>query len=182
MHAQVGWLYLRRRSPHIWHLTGRIYSSVIQSQAPQPCSRSWAPAEAFESILNNFPLPTYRALASERIEPTPILLPSISDSHEDDIAFIFHTSGSTSGSPKLVPMTYRWLSTTFLKLHHVSKPRDLHRQDVAVCMCVFFFLPQSPSKASGWSMFNRGSMCHIAQTFSEYQASDCRSAILIFII
>ena len=93
---------------------------------------------SFESILNNFPLPTYRALASERIEPTPISLPSISDSQEDDIAFIFHTSGSTSGSPKLVPMTYRWLNTTVLKSHHVSKPRDLHRQDVAVSMCVFF--------------------------------------------
>ena len=30
-------------------------------------------------------------------------------------------------------------------------------------------------------MFNRGSMCHIAQTFSEYQASDYCSALLKFI-
>jgi len=89
---------------------------------------------SFESILNNFPLPIYRALASERLEPTPMSLPAISESKEDDIAFIFHTSGSTSGSPKLVPMSYRWLNTVVQKSHHISKPRDAHRQDVTVCM------------------------------------------------
>ncbi|KAF8800389.1 acetyl-CoA synthetase-like protein [Phlegmacium glaucopus] len=99
---------------------------------------------SFESILNNFPLPIYRALTSLPSEPTPVSLPTIWDSKEDDVAFIFHTSGSTSGSPKLVPMTYRWLSNMVLKSHHISKPRDAHRQDVTVCM---------------------GSMCHIAQTF-----------------
>ena len=89
---------------------------------------------SFESILKNFPLPIYRALTSERLKPTPISLPSISNFQEDDVAFIFHTSGSTSGSPKLVPMSYRWLSTVVLKSRHISKPRDAHRQDVTVCM------------------------------------------------
>ena len=90
---------------------------------------------SFESILKDFPLPIYRALASERLEPsTPVSLPDISESQEDDIAFIFHTSGSTSGSPKLVPITNRWLSTVVMKSHHISKPRDPHRQDVTVCM------------------------------------------------
>ena len=91
---------------------------------------------SFEAILKDFPLPIYRALTSEQLEPsTPVSLPDISEAQEDDLAFIFHTSGSISGSPKLVPMTYRWLSTMesmVLKLHHVSKPRGLHRQDVAV--------------------------------------------------
>lgn len=91
---------------------------------------------SFESILNDFPLPIYRALISERLETisTPVSLPDISESQEDDIAFIFHTSGSTSGSPKLVPMTYRWLSSVVTKSHHISKPRDPHRQDVTVSM------------------------------------------------
>ena len=89
---------------------------------------------SFESILKNFPLPTYRALTSERVEPTPVSLPDISESQEDDIAFIFHTSGSTSGSPKLVPTSYRWLNTVVIKSHHISKPRDPYRQDVTVCM------------------------------------------------
>jgi long-subunit acyl-CoA synthetase (AMP-forming) len=91
---------------------------------------------SFESILKDFPLPIYRALTSERLELTPVRvsLPDISESQEDDIAFIFHTSGSTSGSPKLVPMSYRWLSTMVMKSHYISKPRDPHRQDVTVCM------------------------------------------------
>ena len=91
---------------------------------------------SFESILKDFPLPIYRALhTSERLEPsTPVSLPDILESQEDDIAFIFHTSGSTSGDPKLVPMTYRWLSTVVMKSHHISKPRNSHRQDVTVCM------------------------------------------------
>jgi long-subunit acyl-CoA synthetase (AMP-forming) len=92
---------------------------------------------SFESIMKDSesPLPMYPALKSERLEPsTPVSLPDISESQEDDIAFIFHTSGSTSGSPKLVPMTYRWLSTVVTKSHHISKPRDPHRQDVTVCM------------------------------------------------
>ena len=90
---------------------------------------------SFESTLKDFSLPIYRALTSERLKPSaPVSLPDISESQEDDIAFIFHTSGSTSGSPKLVPMTYCWLSTVVMKSHHISKPRDPHRQDVTVCM------------------------------------------------
>ena len=90
---------------------------------------------SFESTLKGFSLPVYRALTSERLEPSaPVSLPDISESQEDDIAFIFHTSGSTSGSPKLVPMTYRWLNTAVMKSHHISKPRDPNRQDVTVCM------------------------------------------------
>ena len=89
---------------------------------------------SFESILKDFPLPIYRALTSERLEPTPVSLPDILEPQEDDTAFIFHTSGSTSGSPKLVPMSYRWLSTVVMKSHYISKPRDPYRQDVTVCM------------------------------------------------
>ena len=90
---------------------------------------------SFESILKDLLLPIYRALASEQLEPgASVALPDISESQEDDIAFIFHTSGSTSGSPNLVPMTYRWLSTVVTKSHHISKPRDPLRQVVTVCM------------------------------------------------
>ena len=92
---------------------------------------------SFEPLLKDFPLPKYGALTSdrlERLEPTAVLLPDISSQSQDDIAFIFHTSGSTSGSPKLVPMSYRWLSTVVMKSHYISKPRDPQRQDVTVCM------------------------------------------------
>ncbi|KAF9069154.1 acetyl-CoA synthetase-like protein [Rhodocollybia butyracea] len=53
---------------------------------------------------------------------------------ESDMAFIFHTSGSTSGSPKLVPCSYRWLDTTVSKSGQIGRPRNEARQDVTSWM------------------------------------------------
>lgn len=100
---------------------------------------------SFESIIGNCRLPIHRALSSENIDfvDEPILdLASIHD--DDETAFIFHTSGSTSGSPKLVQCSYRWLQTVIKKSYSISQPHSTNRQDVTVFI---------------------GSMCHIAQTF-----------------
>ncbi|KAF8182898.1 hypothetical protein BJ912DRAFT_977046 [Pholiota molesta] len=99
---------------------------------------------SFESTLKDCPLPIHLAFQSERIESVEESLPSIWDSNENDIAFYFHTSGSTSGSPKLVPMSFGWLNSVVVKSHHISMPQNPDRQDVSSCM---------------------GSMCHIGQTF-----------------
>jgi len=89
---------------------------------------------SFESILNDCPIPSYCAFQSEQIEFVQENLPSIWDIHEDDIAFYFHTSGSTSGSPKLVPMSYRWLNSVVVKSGYISAPQNPGRQDVTVSM------------------------------------------------
>ncbi|RDB29199.1 Acetyl-coenzyme A synthetase 2 [Hypsizygus marmoreus] len=97
----------------------------------------------FASELKDCPLPTFfaRSVAkSDAEEPLPVL----PDINEEDIAFVFHTSGSTSGSPKLVPCSYRWLNSAVSKSYQASLPQSLERQDVTVWM---------------------GSMCHIGQTF-----------------
>ena len=80
---------------------------------------------------------------------TPILLavdlfsvPSIEESLEavtapnnrEDIAMIFHTSGSTLGYPKLVPCTYGWLDAIISKANAISVPCRTDRKDVLVCM------------------------------------------------
>lgn len=88
----------------------------------------------FESILDNCPVPKHCALQTERIEDVQASLPGIWDHDENDTVFIFHTSGSTSGSPKLVPMSYRWLNSVVVKSHHISKPQIPDRQDVTVSM------------------------------------------------
>jgi acyl-coenzyme A synthetase/AMP-(fatty) acid ligase len=72
-------------------------------------------------------------------------LPSLSQPDAEDRAFIFHTSGSTSGSPKLVPCTYRWLDCAISKGLEINRPMNSSRQDVSTWM---------------------GSMCHIGQTCS----------------
>ncbi|KAJ4488192.1 hypothetical protein J3R30DRAFT_3281215 [Lentinula aciculospora] len=76
------------------------------------------------------------ALCSESAPLFPICGPS-------DLAFIFHTSGSTSGSPKLVPCNYRWLDAVAQKASQTAVPQSSNRQDVSTWL---------------------GSMCHIGQT------------------
>ncbi|KAJ6616294.1 hypothetical protein B0H10DRAFT_1799807 [Mycena sp. CBHHK59/15] len=101
--------------------------------------------DLFESALRSWPLPTYRADPVELVAESDHLdLPPVTATRPDEIAFYFHTSGSTSGSPKLVPCSYRWLEMTIRKSYQICTPRDQDRQDIAT-----------------WS----GSMCHIFQNF-----------------
>ncbi|KAF7347743.1 Acetyl-CoA synthetase-like protein [Mycena venus] len=73
---------------------------------------------------------------------TPCL--SYPPAQPEDIAFFFHTSGSSGGSPKLVPCSHRWLDATVMKSSQTCLPQNPDRQDVTVWM---------------------GSLCHIGQSF-----------------
>ncbi|KAJ7098761.1 hypothetical protein B0H15DRAFT_589562 [Mycena belliarum] len=101
--------------------------------------------DLFESALQAWPLPIYRveplelSAASSNLE-----LPPLPTAHSSEIAFFFHTSGSTSGSPKLVPCSYKWLEMTIRKSHSIYLPQEPDRRDVTT-----------------WG----GSMCHIFQNF-----------------
>ncbi|KZT30502.1 acetyl-CoA synthetase-like protein [Neolentinus lepideus HHB14362 ss-1] len=100
---------------------------------------------SFASTLSDNSIPTFVAAAESQIPASAEPLPELSQpSSGNDLAFIFHTSGSTSGSPKLVPCTYIWLNTIIEKARQVSQPANPSRQDVSTWM---------------------GSMCHIGQTF-----------------
>lgn len=103
-------------------------------------------AQTFESVLQGSPVPVHPAVfGSSASDHSSVQLPQLSTSQDNDLAFIFHTSGSTSGSPKLVPCNYRWLNTVVDKSNRISTSLNPNsqRQDVTVMM---------------------GSMCHIAQT------------------
>ncbi|KAF7307018.1 Acetyl-CoA synthetase-like protein [Mycena indigotica] len=99
---------------------------------------------AFSDVLKACPVPTYLALVPETVSVVDCTLPPLPNPTADGIAFFFHTSGSTGGSPKLVPCTYRWLDSMVSKSYQVSQPLHSSRQDVTVWM---------------------GSMCHIGQSF-----------------
>ncbi|KAH9947492.1 acetyl-CoA synthetase-like protein [Amylocystis lapponica] len=95
--------------------------------------------------LSNSPFPIHVALDVHgmdlRSDPLPRMVEGIKGS---DTVMIFHTSGSTSGRPKVIPCSYSWLHAMVSKSGHVTKPINAGRQDVTVWM---------------------GSMCHIGQTF-----------------
>ncbi|KAH9969012.1 hypothetical protein BC827DRAFT_1152099 [Russula dissimulans] len=102
---------------------------------------------SFEGLLKGCPVPTHQAATTKSdIGSHDVPLPSLAKLKESDTVFIFHTSGSTSGIPTLVPCSLSWLDSAITKSHQISKPsgRTNHNQDVTVWM---------------------GSMCHIAQTF-----------------
>jgi long-subunit acyl-CoA synthetase (AMP-forming) len=89
---------------------------------------------SFQHILRDSPLPVHPAVAAENVDDMGEPLPEMPDVREDETALVFHTSGSTSGSPKLVPCSYRWLSAIVHKVSQMSRPRNPERQDVTVWM------------------------------------------------
>jgi hypothetical protein len=91
---------------------------------------------SFTSILGDCPVFTHVAEDVRHLNLQDIRLPPLLDVTPEDLVFVFHTSGSTSGCPKLVPARYRWLSSALEKSYHLGYPCTSHRQDVTVFMCV----------------------------------------------
>ncbi|EKM61199.1 uncharacterized protein PHACADRAFT_156415 [Phanerochaete carnosa HHB-10118-sp] len=98
---------------------------------------------SYESATPTFSVPVYQALFTELPDVEDVVLCNDFIPTDEDMAMVFHTSGSTSGSPKLIRCTYKWLDNIAAKMYHTAIPNDEARQDVSVWM---------------------GSMCHIAQT------------------
>ena len=92
---------------------------------------------SFENIVQDPPVPVIRAATLEDHELyADESLPELMPFAEDDIVCIFHTSGSTSGSPKLVPCTGKWIDSAVTKAKESSAPahRNSLRQDVSTWM------------------------------------------------
>ncbi|KAI8972831.1 acetyl-CoA synthetase-like protein [Trametes punicea] len=96
-------------------------------------------------LLSECPYPSFGAVDLRDVDIDDAMLPPMPEpSSPEDIVMIFHTSGSTSGRPKLLPCDYKWLDNMVRKSATVSRPLRKTGQDVTVAM---------------------GSMCHIGQTF-----------------
>lgn len=93
-------------------------------------------APEFAHATSNFPLSAFLAIGKDEMEPCLEELPPLSPKSGGQTVFVFHTSGSTSGSPKLVPCSQRWLSTAASKAKLICAPRDPQRQDVTTWMSV----------------------------------------------
>jgi acyl-CoA synthetase (AMP-forming)/AMP-acid ligase II len=110
---------------------------VVREMLVRAQARAILVDPSFENILKECPLPIHRAATSlYDIDSQEWPLPSFPTLGEDDIVFIFHTSGSTSGSPKLVPCSLSWLNSAVIKSHQISKPNHQSKrdQDVTVWM------------------------------------------------
>ncbi|KAJ7886670.1 acetyl-CoA synthetase-like protein [Mycena leptocephala] len=63
----------------------------------------------FTSLVDDLSLPSLVIPELSGLPGVSSPLPALPDVTPDDIALIFHTSGTTSGLPKPVPETHRWL-------------------------------------------------------------------------
>jgi hypothetical protein len=85
--------------------------------------------------LSGCPVSTYSAIQVREQGAADAALPPIrTDYPTSDIAFIFHTSGSTNGSPKLVPCNRRWLNNIVTKSKQLARVHSTRGQDVTVAM------------------------------------------------
>lgn len=90
---------------------------------------------SFSVDLSECPVPTYSATQIHEQDAADVSLPPLlTDCSPSDLAFIFHTSGSTSGSPKLVPCNRRWLDNLVTKSIQLGQVRSTQGQDVTVAM------------------------------------------------
>lgn len=101
--------------------------------------------------LENFqdsPVPVYPVAIPKNISNfRRVKLPPVqTKGGPEEILMVFHTSGSTSGSPKLVPYTRRWLGCAIEKSAAVCKPAKMGYFDVTTWL---------------------GSACHVGQTSSK---------------
>lgn len=99
---------------------------------------------SFESLIKDSPVPAHLAVDAKDAGTISDPLPNMSVPSNDDTAFLFHTSGSTSGSPKLVPWKYSWLAA------HLEKFTALH-------------LSTGQKQVGSWI-----GMCHGEQSFKRH--------------
>ncbi|KAF4344222.1 hypothetical protein FBEOM_1816 [Fusarium beomiforme] len=115
----------------------------------------------FNDILRDSPLPTFPAdgvPSEEDVAQLPTVIPWHPSSAEDEI-FIYHTSGSISGIPKLVPATARWVDY-IIGLSTVYEERSNKRGDRMISIHI-------------------GSFCHMAASFLSWFAVREGSCIII---
>lgn len=73
-------------------------------------------AQLADSSFNPLPVPVHLMTDFADVGDNDELLPDLSEGHHaNDPVIILHTSGSTSGTPKLVPYYYDWLQSHLRK-------------------------------------------------------------------
>ncbi|KAJ7037809.1 acetyl-CoA synthetase-like protein [Mycena alexandri] len=119
----------------LW-LTGHVYTDLVHMYAicrvgfiPQLFSLSYSGADVVQDLLTTcnakvllfdpsfsdavttaITVPCIRVPTLTSIPASPLPPPALPSVEETDVAMIFHTSGTTSGKPKPIPETHRYLT------------------------------------------------------------------------
>ena len=97
------------------------------------CAFVYEPSSGLD--LSGCPVPTYPAIQVYEQDVADIPLPPLPTEYSaSDLVFILHTSGSTGGSPKLVPCNRGWLDNIAARIKRTVQARSAQGQDVTVAM------------------------------------------------
>ena len=94
-----------------------IFDSSFGSVAPRDSVRTYVALDVRAEAVPSFALPPVREAKNG-----------------EETLMIFHTSGSTSGRPKLVPCSYAWWDFQMRKSQPATAPYNPARKDVASWM------------------------------------------------
>ena len=87
------------------------------------------------SPFASLPIPVYASSDLRQAGvPSHCRLPKIEDLVADPnaVAFVLHTAGTTTGTPKLVPYTYRTIDSIMRRAQVIAAPTSNRRQDTYV--------------------------------------------------
>ena len=93
------------------------------------------PAKTAPLLASKTSLPCHIAIDYLSVADTDVVdmeLPELPEAKPEDFTFIYHSSGSVSGIPKVVPTTNKWLSTIEKKSGPAFCIGDFETQDVYI--------------------------------------------------
>ena len=115
-----------------FHLPNPI---VIFELLQKAGARALVYEQSFGADLSGCPVPTYPATKIPERDAAEVALPPLRvDYSGSDLVFILHASGSSGGSPKLIPCNRRWLDTIVTKSKQIGQVCSTQGQDVVVAM------------------------------------------------
>ena len=97
------------------------------------CDISQAQLSRDSSTFGSLPIPAYASSDLRQAGvPSHCRLPKIQDLVADPnaVAFVLHTAGTSTGTPKLVPYTHRTVDSIVRRAQVIAAPTSSRRQDV----------------------------------------------------
>ncbi|WZH45574.1 AMP-binding domain-containing protein [Fusarium acuminatum] len=150
--------------------------SVIYELLERAEAKALIHEPGYASILENCPFPNLHAgdvVLEEDVKQLPSLVPW-QPADDDDALFIYHTSGSTSGIPKLVPITARWINYV-IGLSGLYEARANMSRDRMVSLHIGNFCHMAASFLT-WFTVREGS-CTILPTVMPYPISEVQQLL-----
>ncbi|KAG7090017.1 hypothetical protein E1B28_011638 [Marasmius oreades] len=140
-------VYSIQRAGYVPHTFSRLPDiEVVKDLLKESDTKALVRASQFKDVLASVQdIPVYDAVTSldfGGVGSSPKLPPSERPTNPNDLSIITHTSGSTSGRPKLVRVNHRWINGMIQKAH----------------------VPLSPGSSKTPATVNwMGNICHSAQ-------------------